>query len=140
MRSREEKKGSNVSVRRESYKRERGKRCSPSREPSIGQASNIVTQSSSHDQTRWLQHLRHSRSSHWPEVPQNNDDLLSLLERSRLNGLDEVVLDVEGSSLSDEVKSLLSGDLRDGSSRSEVTSKDSTRDEEKESVEEVRER
>lgn len=96
----------------------------PSRESSVRQAGNVVSKSSTHDQTRRLKHLGHSRSSLGSKVSQDDDGLLSSLDRARLDGLDELVLPVERSRLTGEVKSLLSGDLGDGSSGCEVSSKD----------------
>lgn len=119
---------------------------SSTRESPIRNASDIQSQSSSDDHTRRLQHLRHSYSQNhefrfessaarrdtWSslrsKIPQNDDSLLSLLDRLLFDGESDIVLVIEYSSFSFEFQSFLSSDLRYTSSRRQVSSKNSAPD------------
>ena len=59
------------------------------------------------------------------KVSKNNNGLLSLLDRTSLDGLHESLLSVKDSTCTLEVQTLLAGDLGNGTARSQVTSKDS---------------
>ena len=59
------------------------------------------------------------------KVSENDNGLLSLFDRSSLDGLHESLLSIKDSTCSLEVQTLLSGDLGDGTARSQVSSKDS---------------
>lgn len=97
----------------------------PSREPSIREASDVVAESGTHDQTGGLEHFGHAWSSLRSEVPKNDDSLLALLESATFDGLDEFLFDIEDASLSSKLETLLAGDLGNRSPRGEVTSQDS---------------
>jgi hypothetical protein len=55
------------------------------------------------------------------QVPQNDNSLLPLLDAAALHGLDEAVLVVKRSAFAGESKTLLAGDLGDGTTWSKVT-------------------
>jgi hypothetical protein len=65
-----------------------------------------------------------TRTSLGTEVPEDDDRLLSNLDRLLLDGLGDLVLVVKDASLARELESLLSGDLGNTSSRCKVTTED----------------
>jgi hypothetical protein len=96
----------------------------PAREASVCKTSNVVSQTSTHDQTGRLEHLRHTRAALRSKIPENNNRLLTLLDRVGLNGSHELILRVEDASFALELKTLLSGDLGDCTTRGEITAQD----------------
>ena len=97
----------------------------------VGQARDVVTEPGAHDhrgrlrtsasassRRAHLEHLRHARTALRPAVANDDDRLLALLDRARLDSSDQVGLVVKAARRALELEALLAGDLRDGTGRS----------------------
>ena len=94
-------------------------------EATVREQGNVLSETSTHDSGRRLQHLRHTRSTLGTLVADDDDGLLTLLELAALESRDEVVLGVEDTSLTLEAHTLLAGDLSDGAAGGERATEDS---------------
>ena len=65
-----------------------------------------------------------TRSTLRPEVPQDDDGLLALLDRSTLDGAHEVILAIERTRLASKSEAFLARDLRDGPAWREIAAED----------------
>ena len=74
---------------------------------------------------RFFSESRLTRSSLGSQVSQYGNGLFTLLDATALDGFDKVALLVERPTLAAEFKTLLAGDLGDGTAGSQVTLEDS---------------
>lgn len=68
-----------------------------------------------------------TRPSLRSQVPQNNDRLLSFLDRTRLDSSDEIGFIIEGPSLALETETFFPSNLRNGTTGCEIPLKDPER-------------
>jgi hypothetical protein len=86
-----------------------------------------VSQARTHDQACRLEHLRHARPTLGSEIAEDDDGLLTLLDRVVLDGDDEVVLRIEDAGLALEEETFFTSDLGDGTAGSEIAAEDAAR-------------
>lgn len=93
-------------------------------ETAISDQSNVLAETSSHDSTAGLQHLRHTGTTLGTLISDNDNSLLTLLDLAALECLDEAILVVVALGLAYEPQAFLAGDLADGTTGGERPAED----------------